>query len=131
MIDPRHPLFGETFRLIQIEDRADKGKCCLVERDWGHNTYLPIEVTDKSEHPLVSSSISLSVKAIRQLVLTYTRLTEDDLDVSTPQITQGTEADSNKNHLVTAKSCSKDPFPTDLSPSLSDSCPKSEGEEDR
>jgi hypothetical protein len=76
IVDPRHPLFGETFPLICVEDRADRGLCCLIARDGGHNTYLPLDVTNLSTSTTGLSAIPLSVSAVQQLVATYTRLVE-------------------------------------------------------
>ncbi len=116
VIDPRHPLYGQTFSLIQIENRLDYGQCCLVERDWGQNSYLPLAVTDQSKAQWVSSSIPLSVKAIRQLVSTYTQLTEDNENGSTDSTAKTTNNDSSQRGLVTL-----DPGTEDTSASGTDS----------
>lgn len=118
--DPRHPLYGQTFRLIQVEDRSDRGKCCLVERDWGQNSYLPLNVTDKSEIRWVSSSIPLSVKAIRQLVVLYTRLTEDNENGSTHPTPETSNRDSSQERLVTLDRSPEETGSPDTDSSLPD-----------
>ena len=69
--DPQHPLYGKTFPLLDIEQRQDRGICCLVAREWGQNSYLPIEVTDLAASVIRMSSIPLSVRALQQLVKAY------------------------------------------------------------
>src|SRR5262249_4045281 len=69
--DPRHPLYGRTFALISIEERKDRGKVCLVVREWGQNTYLPIEVTDRATQTAGLFPIPLSASALQQLVKIY------------------------------------------------------------
>lgn len=74
--DPRHPLYGQTFSLISIDVRQDRGMCCLIEREWGQNSYLPLEVTNKGSGTIPISTIPLSVRAIQQLASTYAQLVE-------------------------------------------------------
>jgi hypothetical protein len=85
VIDPTHPLFGQTFRLIQTEDRADRGHCCLIELEWGPHIYVPLAVTDQSEQTLVTYRTRLSVKSIQQLVATFNRLLKDENHVPASQ----------------------------------------------
>lgn len=73
----------------------------MVEREWGQNSYIPLNVTNKSEVARISSNLPLSVKAIRQLVSTYTRLTEDKHDGSLYPVPQTIIKDSSKRGLVT------------------------------
>jgi hypothetical protein len=118
VIDPKHPLYGQTFRLIQIENRPDRGKCCLVEREWGHNSYLPLNATDQGEARGISSGIPLSVEAIRQLVFTYTRLTEDDEDGSNYPTPGTTTGDSSPRRVGTPQRLTEDTGSPDIDPDL-------------
>jgi len=102
VIDPRHPLYGQTFRLIQVEDRPNRGECCLVERDWGQNSYISLSVTDKSKTGWISSNTPLSVKSIRQLVSTYILLSEDEKNGTTHSSTTSSNKDSSQRSLVTS-----------------------------
>lgn len=119
VIDPRHPLYGQTFRLIQVEDRPNRGKCCLVERDWGQNSYISLSVTDKSKTDWISSNIPLSVRAIRQLVSTYTQLTEDEENGSTNSNAKTTNSDSSQRSVVTFDFGAEDTSSSDTDSSLS------------
>jgi hypothetical protein len=128
VIDPRHPLYGATFGLIQIEDRADRGgQCCLIERDWGQNSYIPLDVTDKSETRWVSSSIPLSIEAIRQLVSIYTRLTEDDQNDSTHLIPKTTHSHSSQRGLEPLDSHAESTSASDTDTNLPESRSKHYG----
>lgn len=124
VIDPRHPLYGQTFRLVQVEDRPDHGQCCLVEREWGQNSYIPLDVTDKSETRWVSSSIPLSIEAIRQLVSTYIRLTDGDQNDSTHTTDETSQRYSTRGSLEAldpdAKSTSLPDIGSDLPKSRSE-----------
>jgi hypothetical protein len=127
VIDPRHPLYGQTFRLVQVENRPDHGQCCLVEREWGQNSYIPLDFTDKSETRLASSSIPLSIEAIRQLVSTYIRLTEDDHNDSTHPSPETSQRYSSQGSLGALDRDTEITSPPDADPDL----PKSRSKNDR
>lgn len=92
----------------------------MVERDWGQNSYLPLDVTDKSKMRWVSSSIPLSVKAIRQLVAIYTQLTEDNENGSTHPPLDTSNRDSNQERLVTLDRSTEGTGSSDTDSSLPD-----------
>lgn len=127
VVDPRHPLYGQTFRLVQVEDRQDHGQCCLVEREWGQNSYIPLGVTDQSQTRWMSSSIPLSIEAIRQLISTYIRLTEDDENGTTHLTPPKTQCDSSQASLGTLDLDTESTSPSDTDSDL----PKSHSKNNR
>jgi len=74
VVDPRHPLFGRTLRLIEIENKQYLGRCCVVlDRD-PIERYIPLTATDLSPVPLKTYSLFLNLDSVRQLLATYERI---------------------------------------------------------
>jgi hypothetical protein len=97
VIDPRHPLYGQTFSLISIENRKDRGLCCLVTKKSGQNLYLPLEVTDKDVETNLIAILPLSVQGIQQLVQRYRQLVEKHEDED-PKTKTKHRPKTNRNH---------------------------------
>jgi hypothetical protein len=75
-VDPRHPLFAQTFVLLSIEEREDLGLICVIARDWGQNSFLPLEVTDKAGTSIQCFPLPLSLQSIQELLEKYQALLE-------------------------------------------------------
>ena len=73
VVDPRHPLFGQTLSLIGITNKQYLGRCCIVWLRAGMEQLVPLAATDRSPDPLVVYSLPLNLPSVRQLLATYER----------------------------------------------------------
>src|SRR5690349_3597980 len=53
VIDPRHPLYQQTFRPLNLTNKSHLGPCLLAVDEAGHQFCLPLAVTDHSPEPLL------------------------------------------------------------------------------
>ncbi len=74
VIDPRHPLCGQSFRLLGISMKNQLGRCCVVLDHAGRERNLPIAVTDHSPDPLVIAPFPLTVATITSLLHVYSHI---------------------------------------------------------
>ena len=74
VIDPRHPLCGQSFRLLGIAMKNQLGRCCVVLDHAGRERNLPIGVTDRSPDPLAMAPFPLTVAAITSLIHVYSHI---------------------------------------------------------
>lgn len=74
VVDPREPLYGQTFPLIFIENKQYRGPCCIVRDANGVERHIPLVVTNRSPEPLSISPIPLSLSSVRQLLSVYERM---------------------------------------------------------
>src|SRR5947209_8551889 len=74
VIDPRHPLCGQSFRLLGISMKNQLGRCCVVLDPAGRERNLPIAVTDHSSDPLVIAPFPLTVATITSLLHVYSHI---------------------------------------------------------
>jgi hypothetical protein len=68
VIDPRHPLCGQSFRLLGIAMKNQLGRCCVVLDHAGRERNLPIAVTDHSPDLLAIAPFPLTVATITSLI---------------------------------------------------------------
>jgi hypothetical protein len=73
VIDPRHPLYGQTLRLIQFTKCAYHGQSCVVWLGNGAERLVPLAATDRSPQPLTISPLPLSLTSAESLVRAYAR----------------------------------------------------------
>jgi len=71
VIDPRDPLYGQTFTLQFIENKSYRGKCCVVRMETGIERHIPISVTDLSSDPIQSYPLALDLSSVRKLLAVY------------------------------------------------------------
>ena len=71
VIDPRHPLYEQSFRFLGITTKNRLGRCCMVLDQYGHERNIPLGVTDQSPDPVVIAPSPLSVATITSLVRVY------------------------------------------------------------
>ncbi len=90
VVDPRHPLVGRTFRLIEIANKPYFGYACLVAFRGPVERHIPVCVTDLAAEPPVIFPLPLNLASVQQLVATYERIccqraegTEDELPATT------------------------------------------------
>jgi hypothetical protein len=74
VIDPRHPLVGRTFPLINIANMPRKGPCCIVRYLGSLERFIPLSATDRSSDPIQISSSSVNLASVRQLLQKYEQL---------------------------------------------------------
>lgn len=74
VIDPRDPHYGRTFRLLFIENKPYRGKCCVVRMDSGIELHIPVSVTDQSSDPIQINPLPLNLSSVRQLLSVYERI---------------------------------------------------------
>ena len=74
VIDPRHPLCGQSFRLLGIAMKNLLGRCCVVLDHAGRERNLPIAVTDHSPDPLTFAPFPLNVATITSLIHVYSHI---------------------------------------------------------
>ena len=71
VIDPRHPLYGRTFPLLEITNKQYLGRCCVVLYEPPLCRYIPVTATDRSPEPLCIYPLPLNLPSIEQLLATY------------------------------------------------------------
>jgi hypothetical protein len=74
VIDPRHALYGQSFRLLGVATRNQLGRCCIVLDHAGRERNLPLDVTDQSPDPLITAPFPLNVATITSLVHVYSHI---------------------------------------------------------
>jgi hypothetical protein len=74
VIDPRDPLFGQTFTLLFVESKSDRGKCCVVRMETGIERHIPIAVTNLSTGSIQNYPLALDLPSVRKLRAVYARL---------------------------------------------------------
>src|SRR3989442_152163 len=74
VIDPRHPLYGQSFRLLGIMTKNQLGRCCIVLDHAGRERNIPVAVTDQSPDPLVIAPFPLHVATIASLIHVYSHI---------------------------------------------------------
>ena len=94
VIDPRHPLCGQSFRLLGIAMKNQLGRCCVVLDHAGRERNLPIAVTDHSSDPLTIAPFPLNVATIMTLIHVYSHICPQ----SAPELAVGEEDGREKLH---------------------------------
>lgn len=74
VIDPRHPLYGQSFRLVGIITKQYLGRCCVVLDHASRERNLPLAVTDHSPDPLVVAPLPVDVATIEHLIQVFAQL---------------------------------------------------------
>jgi hypothetical protein len=74
VVDPRHPLVGRTFRLLELANKPYFGYCCLVAFRGPVERHIPVCVTNLAAEPLVIFPLPLDLASVQQLVATYERI---------------------------------------------------------
>ena len=74
VIDPRHPLCNQTFRLLGITTKQYLGRCCVVLDHALRERNIPLVVTDHWPDPLVITSSPLTVATIEHLIHVFSHI---------------------------------------------------------
>ena len=76
VIDPRHPLFGRTFLLINIIHKPRLGSFCVIRYLDSLERSVPLEATNnRSLEPPEISTSSINLASVRQLLRKYEQIT--------------------------------------------------------
>jgi hypothetical protein len=85
VVDPCHPLYGHTLRLLGMVHRRHEGPCCVAVLHEPLMHYVPLAATDRALEPPLPYPLPLSVASVHQLLASYARIayqpaedTEDD-----------------------------------------------------
>ena len=80
--DPRHPLYGRTFPLLEVRQANRQHVQCVIELDAAIHRVIPLEVTDLGEDPRLISPLPLDILCVRQLLVVCQQLTHRNAEVS-------------------------------------------------
>ena len=80
VIDPRHPLFGRTFLLINIIHRPRLGSFCVIRYLDSLERSIPLEATNRSLEPPEISTSSINLASVRQLLRKYEQITSQSME---------------------------------------------------
>jgi hypothetical protein len=74
VVDPRHPLYDQTFPLLHLTNKQNLVPCCLVRLAEGAERLIPINVTNLAmTDPNVFPS-PLSISSLHNLSQTFARI---------------------------------------------------------
>jgi hypothetical protein len=74
IVDPQHPLFGQTFPLIAIIDNQSEGRSCVICLREGIERSVPIEATDRGLEPAATFPVPFNTSSLLQLLTTFERI---------------------------------------------------------
>jgi hypothetical protein len=74
VIDPRDPLYGQSFTLLFVENKSYRGECCVVRMETGIERHIPISVTDQAPEQFRIYPLPLNLSSVRELLAVYARL---------------------------------------------------------
>jgi hypothetical protein len=97
VIDPRHALYGQSFRLLGVAIRSQLGRCCIVLDHAGRERHLPVGVTDQSPDPVVIAPFALNGATITSLVHVYSHICPQ------PEVGEGDQHESQGNDAQITK----------------------------
>jgi hypothetical protein len=72
--DPRHPLFDQSFPLLQIRNKQDLVLSCHVQIVPGVNRLVPISLTDLATKPIDVFPSPLHISSLQNLTQSYQRI---------------------------------------------------------
>jgi hypothetical protein len=127
VIDPRHPLYGRSFPLIEISNKQYMGCCCVVSYRPSLARYIPLEATDRSLEPLVIEPLPLNLKAVQQLLTSYEKIVAQSVEGTEDEITKRGEDNCTSKSGRRAIRLSNGSGPDSTSASLASAEPGSTG----
>jgi hypothetical protein len=68
VLDPRHPLCGQTFSLVAMTQHAHLGRCCVVWLRPHEERLIPLQATNLAFDPADIPPAPLSLSAVEQLL---------------------------------------------------------------
>lgn len=80
--DPRHPLHGRTFPLLEVRQANRQHGQCVIELDPAVHRVIPLEVTDLWEDSRLISPLPLDPQSVRQLLDVFQQLKHRNTEAS-------------------------------------------------
>jgi len=74
VVDPRHPLYEQTFPLLHLKNKQELIPSCLVQITEGVERLLPVSVTDLSASPPVVFPLPVDLSSLHNLTQAFLRL---------------------------------------------------------
>ena len=71
IVDPRHPLYGGTFRLLKINVGRSTRRICVVEVDRGIIRHVPIEAKNRAATPPRMHEVPIDMASLARLCNLY------------------------------------------------------------
>jgi hypothetical protein len=109
VIDPRHPLYDQTFPLLHLTNARNLIRCCVVQLPPDVERLIPITATNlASASPLVFSS-PIDLSSLQRLITTFRRIqairAEEQLDEQSTTPTPGQPANLSTGYLGDLQHC--------------------------
>jgi hypothetical protein len=76
IVDPRHPLYDQTFPLLHVKNHRNLIPSCLIQVFEGVDRLVPVAVTDLATTPVIVYSLPLDVSSLQNLIQTFARIQE-------------------------------------------------------
>jgi hypothetical protein len=76
IVDPRHPLYDQTFPLLHIKNHRNLIPSCVIQVLEGVDRLVPVAVTDLATAPVIVYSLPLDVSSLQNLIQTFARIQE-------------------------------------------------------
>lgn len=73
-MDPRHPLYGQTFPLLHIKNKQEMVRSCLVQLAEDVERLIPIQVTDLAMAAPDTFPVPLDISSLHRLTETFARI---------------------------------------------------------
>jgi hypothetical protein len=80
VVDPRHPLFNQTFPLIEVTNHLAIGQCCRIWLSCGAERLVPLAATDRAAGPTTIFPLPLDAVSLQQLLQTYGRIMTQQME---------------------------------------------------
>jgi hypothetical protein len=74
VVDPRHPLYEQSFPLLHIKNKRELIPSCLVRLAEGAERLIPISVTDLAVLPPVVFPLPVDISSLHNLAQVYVRI---------------------------------------------------------
>lgn len=74
VVDPRHPLYDQTFPLLHIRNKQELVRCCLVQLTENVERLIPIQVTDLALSVPDIFPVPLDISSLHSLTDTFAHI---------------------------------------------------------
>ncbi len=74
VVDPRHPLYEQTFPLLHLKNKQGLVPSCLVQIAEGVERLIPVSVTDISASPPLAFPLPVDLSSLHNLIQAFLRL---------------------------------------------------------
>ena len=74
VVDPRHPLYDQTFPLLHIKNKQALVRSCLVLLTESVERLIPLAVTDLALSPPAVYPVPLDISSLQTLIETFNRI---------------------------------------------------------